>query len=255
MQCEIAPLHRGTAPSHRRTLAPSHVELLLAELAQHLRRDEPDQFAGAPRAQRRNVDAAHAALFEDERTPGSQQVRGQLAEAGLVSNQGHSSSTGGAREVLNHGPGGVSGRERLQQFDGRLTRYPGRKQIRGLFRPDERARKDLIDRDIERGESLDCRFEPLDTAIGQRTLGVIRPFRAPLGRDGMAHQIDFAGRHERALGGARGVALRLGDRLLTDRQKRPSQRHVVAVKLATLGLEDANESIQMSRELEVWRAR
>ena len=84
-----------------------------------------------------------------ERAAGADEMRGQLAEPGLVADERDAAPPGRARELRQHRGRRMSRRQRVEHLDGGLARQAGRENVGGLLGADERAREDLVDHDVE----------------------------------------------------------------------------------------------------------
>ena len=139
------------------------------------------------------IDAAMPPLRNDKRSLCADEMRRQLAEIGLVTDEGDSWATGHLGELGHHGCRRMPGRERIQRLHDGLAVDARRQEIGRLPRAHQRAGEDLVDRHVQAFQPTHDFLESVDTALGQRPLGVVRPLVAALGGYGVAHQVEFHG--------------------------------------------------------------
>ena len=160
----------------------------LGERAQDLRRQPRVQPAGSGRRrQDGDVDAGDAALLELGRRLEPHEQRRQLAESRLVADQRQAGDAPFGLQRAQHVARLDARLQGLQLHDLRLLRERRRQQVGGLPGPRERAGQDQVRPRVDRDEAAGLAPPPLGALRGQRPLRVVRPGRAALLGDGVAH--------------------------------------------------------------------
>jgi hypothetical protein len=96
----------------------------------------------------------------------------------------------------------------VEHLHRRLAVHAGREEIGGLFGAHERAGEDLVHCYLQFAQARHAFPEAADAPLGQRPFRVVGPLVPALGRDGVADQIQFNGRHVEPNSCCRGTSAR-----------------------------------------------